>query len=59
MSSASGAHVPSDLERRIRAGKADPISPSQRASAAKIRVLVDEKLGRESEEWVKELAKGA
>lgn len=47
------------LERRIREGKADPISPYERVLAARVRLAVDKRLGRPSEEWVKRLAKGA
>jgi hypothetical protein len=50
---------PSALEKRIQAGKADPISDAERASAARIRIMVDKKRGRKTEEWIKQLAKSA
>ncbi len=34
----------------------DPITPEQRAAAARIRVAYDRKLGRQTEAWIKRLA---
>ncbi|WP_233548888.1 hypothetical protein [Clavibacter lycopersici] len=50
---------PSALEKRIQAGEADPISDAERASAARIRIIVDKKRGRKTEDWIKKLATGA
>ncbi|QIS38176.1 hypothetical protein [Clavibacter capsici] len=50
---------PSALEKRIRAGKADPITDAERASAARIRIVVDKKRGRKTEDWIKKLATSA
>ena len=57
LSAASEAsRLGSGLQARIARGEADPITPSQRAAAARIRVAVDRKLGRRSEPWILELA---
>ncbi|MDR6912982.1 hypothetical protein J2W54_004995 [Rhodococcus fascians] len=48
----------SALDSRIKSGKADPVSDAQRASAARIRVSVDKRRGRDTEPWIKDLAKG-
>ncbi len=50
---------PSALEKRIQSGKADPISDAERASAARIRIVVDKKRGRKTEDWIKKLAQSA
>ena len=46
----------SGLAARIACGKADPITDSQRAAAARIRVTIDRELGRTSEPWIVALA---
>lgn len=46
----------SGFTERIKSGQADPVTDSQRAAAARIRVFIDEELGRETEDWIKELA---
>ncbi|OQJ62183.1 hypothetical protein FGG90_12980 [Clavibacter tessellarius] len=50
---------PSALEKRIQAGETDPISDAERASAARIRIMVDKKRGRKTEGWIKKLATSA
>ncbi len=50
---------PSAREKRIQPGKADPISDAERASAARIRIVVDKKRGRKTEDWIKKLAQSA
>ncbi len=50
---------PSALEKRIQAGKADTLSDAERASAARIRIVVDKKLGLKTEDWIKKLAQSA
>lgn len=43
----------------IEEGKADPISDSQRASAARIRMAYDKKRGVKTQQWIVDLAKSA
>lgn len=45
-----------DLLDRIAQGKADPITPLQRALAAKLRVAHDKRFGIKTPEWIVELA---
>lgn len=49
----------SALLKRIEEGKADPITDSQRAGAARIRMAYDKKRGVKSPQWIVELAKSA
>jgi hypothetical protein len=43
-------------DARVAAGRADPITPEQRAMAAKVHVMVNERLGVPTEPWIRELA---
>ncbi|GAA1883594.1 hypothetical protein GCM10009715_32440 [Paeniglutamicibacter psychrophenolicus] len=54
-------HLPSGsgLLKRIAEGKADPITDSQRAGAARIRIANDKKRGVKSPQWLVDLAKNA
>ncbi len=44
------------LDLRVASGKADPVTDSQRAVAARIRVAYNKKAGIETEPWIRELA---
>ncbi|MDQ0092946.1 MULTISPECIES: hypothetical protein [Micrococcaceae] len=61
----SGSTIRELIERRdtlmklIEEGKADPISDSQRASAARIRMAYDKKRGVKTQQWIVDLAKSA
>lgn len=52
-------HELNGLEARIESGKADPLTDSQRAVAARIRVAYDKRRGQETAEWIKRLARSA
>jgi hypothetical protein len=47
----------SDLQSRIAAGKADPVTDGQKARAARIRVKFDQKNGLETPNWIKAASK--
>lgn len=47
------------LMKRIEEGKADPITDSQRAGAARIRMAYDKKRGVKTPQWIVDLAKSA
>lgn len=49
----------SGLDLRIASGQADPVTDSQRAAAARIRVAYNKKAGIKTEPWIKELAERA
>lgn len=53
------SRVLSDLKERAPSRRGEPITDSQRASAARIQIAYDRKRGVKSERWITELAKRA
>ncbi|MDR4533909.1 hypothetical protein [Glutamicibacter sp. PS] len=46
----------SDLKKRIDAGEADPITTEQQAMAARLRVKADQRMGRQTPQWIIDLS---
>ena len=47
------------FDARVAAGKADPITPSERAFAAKVYIMYNDRRGIPTEPWIKELAESS